>query len=264
MNEHQLLEIRNCVLRFGGLYAVEGVSFQVRKGELLGLIGPNGAGKSSIFNLVTGIYSPTSGEILFDGKVCSGLPASKVTAMGMARTFQNVRLFHSLSVLENVVVAFNLHLTHNWLHAITRGAKFLQEEANVQRRALDLLKIFGLDQDGGRPASALSYGSQRRLEIVRAIATQPKLLLLDEPAAGMNTLEKEELMQLIHFVQGHFGITVLLVEHDMPLVMGICRRIVVMEQGKLLAEGTPQEIQSNPVVIEAYLGRPINNVEKQT
>ena len=161
------------------------MSFQVKKGELLGLIGPNGAGKSSVFNLVTGIYSPTSGEILFEGEVCSGLRASEVTAMGMARTFQNVRLFHSLSVLENVVVAFNLHLSHSWLHAITRGAKFLQEEANVRQQALELLKIFGLDQAGERLATALSYGSQRRLEIVRAMATQPKLLLLDEPAAGM-------------------------------------------------------------------------------
>jgi branched-chain amino acid transport system ATP-binding protein len=257
VNGDHLLEVRNCALRFGGLHAVAGVSFQVKKGELLGLIGPNGAGKSSVFNLVTGIYSPTSGEILFEGKVCSGLRASKVTAMGLARTFQNVRLFHSLSVLENVVVAFNLHLSHSWLHAITRGAKFLQEEANVRQQALELLKIFGLDQAGERLATALSYGSQRRLEIVRAMATQPKLLLLDEPAAGMNTVEKEELMQLIRFVQERFGITVLLVEHDMPLVMGICRRIVVMEQGKLLAEGTPEEIQSNPTVIEAYLGRPL-------
>lgn len=257
MSDTNLLEIQNCVLRFGGLYAVAGISFQVRKGELLGLIGPNGAGKSSVFNLVTGIYRPTSGEIIFEGTVCSGLRANKVTALGIARTFQNVRLFQSLSVLENVIVGFNLHLSHTWLHAVTRGAKFLREEIQVRQRAMELLRIFGLETAADRPASSLAYGSQRRLEIVRAMATQPKLLMLDEPAAGMNTVEKEELMQLIRFIQERFGITVLLVEHDMPLVMGVCQRIVVMEQGKLLAEGTPKEIQENPAVIEAYLGRPI-------
>ncbi len=258
MSDTNLLEIQNCVLRFGGLYAVSGISFQVKRGELLGLIGPNGAGKSSVFNLVTGIYSPTSGEIIFEGTICSGLRANKIAALGIARTFQNVRLFHSLSVLENVIVGFNLHLTHTWIHAVTRGSKFLAEEAEVRQRALDLLKIFGLDTAANRPASALPYGSQRRLEIVRAMAVQPKLLMLDEPAAGMNTVEKDELMKLIRFIQEHFGITVLLVEHDMPLVMGVCQRIIVMEQGKLLAQGTPKEVQRNPAVIEAYLGRPVN------
>ncbi|PWU08669.1 MAG: high-affinity branched-chain amino acid ABC transporter ATP-binding protein LivG [Verrucomicrobia bacterium] len=258
MSEKNLLEVQNCVLRFGGLYAVAGISFQVKRGELLGLIGPNGAGKSSVFNLVTGIYPPTSGAIIFEGTVCSGRRANEIAALGIARTFQNVRLFHSLSVLENVIVSFNLHLSHTWLHAVTRGPKFLREEANMRQRAMELLRIFGLNTVADRPASSLPYGSQRRLEIVRAIATEPKLLMLDEPAAGMNPVEKEELMKLIRFIQERFEITVLLVEHDMPLVMGICQRIVVMEQGKLLAEGTPREIQESSVVVEAYLGRPVH------
>jgi len=258
MNDINLLEVQDCVLRFGGLYAVGGLSFQVKKGELLGLIGPNGAGKSSVFNLITGIYPPTSGEIVFEGTICSGFRANKIAALGIARTFQNVRLFHSLSVLENVIVGFNLHLTHTWLHAVTRGPKFLREEAEVRKRAMELLSIFGLDAAADRPATALAYGSQRRLEIVRAMATDPKLLMLDEPAAGMNPVEKEELMKLIRFIRERFGMTVLLVEHDMPLVMGICQRIIVMEQGKLLAAGTPKEIQENPAVIEAYLGRPVH------
>lgn len=262
MSNNSLLEVQNCVLRFGGLYAISDISFRVEKGELLGLIGPNGAGKSSVFNLVTGIYRPTSGKVLFEGNICSGLRASKIASLGIARTFQNVRLFQSLSVLENVIVGFNLHLSHTWLHAVTRGSKFLQEETKVQKRAMELLQIFGLDASADRPSTTLSYGSQRRLEIVRAMATQPKLLMLDEPAAGMNPVEKDELMKLIRFVQERFGITVLLVEHDMPLVMGVCKRIVVVEQGKLLAEGTPQEIQSNSAVVEAYLGRPIHKEPK--
>ncbi len=249
-----LLELEKVTVRFGGLVAVSEVNFHVEAGELVGLIGPNGAGKTTLFNVVTGVYSPTTGRVRFGGENVGGAAASRITAMGVARTFQNIRLFNSLSVLDNVTAAFNLHLHSGFLGALGRGAGFRQEEEKVREEALALLEIFGLREEAYAPCRSLSYGDQRRLEIVRALATKPKLLLLDEPAAGMNATEKLELMRLIRFTQERFGLAVLLVEHDMKVVMGICQRIAVLEYGRKIAEGTPSEIQSDKRVIAAYLG----------
>ncbi|MEO6053949.1 MAG: ABC transporter ATP-binding protein [Chthoniobacterales bacterium] len=250
-----LLCLRDCSLRFGGLVALGGITLDIRHEELVGLIGPNGAGKTSVFNVITGVYRPTGGEVRFEGRLCNGLRPYRITAQGIARTFQNIRLFSSLSVLENVRAAFTLNLKHGILHALTRGPKFFAEEKQVHEEALHLLELFDLADKKDASCSALSYGDRRRLEIVRALATRPKLLLLDEPAAGMNSTEKTRLMELIRFVQKEFKIAVLLVEHDMKVVMGVCHRILVLDQGHLLAEGTPEQIQKDERVINAYLGR---------
>jgi branched-chain amino acid transport system ATP-binding protein len=223
----------------------------------VGLIGPNGAGKTTLFNLVTGVYTPTTGRIRLGSKDVQGMNSSQITAMGVARTFQNIRLFSSLSVLENVVAAFNLHLQSGFWGALWRGAAFRSEEALIREEALSLLEIFGLREAADAPCRSLPYGDQRRLEIVRALATRPKLLLLDEPAAGMNPTEKVELMRLIRFTQERFRLAVLLVEHDMKVVMGICERIAVLEYGRKIAEGTPGEIQKDRRVIAAYLGEEV-------
>ena len=250
-----LLELEDVTIRFGGLTAVGGVSATVDDQELVGLIGPNGAGKTTLFNLVTGVYAPTSGMIRFDGKPTSGLRPYQLTGLGIARTFQNIRLFPSLSVADNVRVAFHLHLRHDALHSLTRGPRFREEEAELHGRVDELLEIFELGRVRDEPARSLPYGDQRRLEIVRALATRPRLLLLDEPAAGMNPAEKEELTGLIRFVREKFRLAILLVEHDMKVVMGICQRIHVLEYGRKIAEGTPSEIRGNPAVIAAYLGQ---------
>ena len=249
-----MLDVKNLSISFGGLKAVDDFSITIEKGQLYGLIGPNGAGKTTSFNLLAGVYKPDGGRILLDGKDITGHKAIQINQAGIARTFQNIRLFKELSVLDNVKVGLHNHHKYSTLSGILRLPSYYKVEKEMDERAMELLKVFDLDKEFDYKASNLPYGKQRKLEIARALATEPKLLLLDEPAAGMNPNETAELMKTIRFVRDHFDMTVLLIEHDMKLVSGICERLTVLNFGHMLAEGPTSEVLSNPEVIKAYLG----------
>lgn len=249
-----LLEIRNLGISFGGLRAVDEFNMTIEKGALYGLIGPNGAGKTTIFNMLTGVYKPTDGTITLDGENITGKSTIHINRSGIARTFQNIRLFTGQSVLDNVKVGLHNHYKYSTGTGVFRLPSYFRREKEMDEKAMELLKVFDLDKEADLPASGLPYGKQRKLEIARALATQPKLLLLDEPAAGMNPNETEELMNTIHFVRDNFNMTILLIEHDMSLVSGICEKLSVLNFGRLLCEGKTSDVLSNPEVIKAYLG----------
>ncbi len=258
-----VLRVENISIQFGGLRAVNDFSLDLKSQDLVGLIGPNGAGKTTVFNLLTGVYEPTSGTILYkshNGRLyrLEGMPPNRITQLGIARTFQNIRLFPGLTVLENVLVSHHFSIRYNWLEAVLRLPRYWREEARIREQSLELLQIFGLADYADYKANQLPYGQQRKLEIVRALATSPQLLLLDEPAAGMNPQETRQLMDLILFIREHFHLTLLLIEHDMSLVMGICQRVVVLDYGNILAEGPPDHVRNNPEVIRAYLGEDVH------
>ena len=250
-----LLEVKNLGITFGGLKAVDNFNLTLEKGALYGLIGPNGAGKTTVFNLLTGVYKPTTGTFFLDGKELKGKKPAEINKAGIARTFQNIRLFKNLSVLDNVKVGLHNQMKYSTVTGIFRLPGFFKTENKMDEKALELLKVFELDENADTLASNLPYGKQRKLEIARAIATNPKLLLLDEPAAGMNPNETKELMETIRFVRDHFDLTVLVIEHDMSLVSGICEEITVLNFGTELAKGITDEVLKNPEVVKAYLGQ---------
>lgn len=252
-----LLQINNLCKSFGGLSAVLDVNFSLQEDELVGLIGPNGAGKTTMFNLITGVYKPNQGDIVFKEEKIQGLPPYTICKKGIARTFQNIRLFNDLTVLENVKIALHKDVPYSLLAAILRFPSFYKGEETIEEKALELLELFSLADKKDEIASSLPYGEQRRLEIARALATDPTLLILDEPAAGMNANETNDLMDLIRRLKEELKISILLIEHDMSLVMGVCERIYVLDYGQIIAEGKPEEIRNDKRVIEAYLGEEV-------
>jgi branched-chain amino acid transport system ATP-binding protein len=256
-----LLAAKHVTIRFGGLTAVSDFNLSICAHELVGLIGPNGAGKTTVFNLLTGVYHPTEGEIFVGGVATTEFRPYQITALGVARTFQNIRLFKELSLADNVKIGGHIHYKYSSASAVLRTNRFQAAEAEADREAVELLRIFNLNGRARDLAKNLPYGDQRRLEIARALAARPKLLLLDEPAAGLNDSETRDLMQTIHDIRDRFDIAILLIEHNMELVMGICERIIVLNFGKTIAQGTSHEVRNNPLVIEAYLGEPAEAAE---
>jgi branched-chain amino acid transport system ATP-binding protein len=261
MAAEPLLHAKNVTIRFGGLTAVSDFNIEIQPRELVGLIGPNGAGKTTLFNMLTGVYKPSEGEIRIGGTSTREMKPFQITSLGVARTFQNIRLFKELTVLDNVKIGGHIHYKYSGTSAVLHTNRFHEAEEEAEVEAMKLLKIFGLHRRADDYATNLPYGDQRRLEIARALAARPKLLLLDEPAAGLNDSETEALMHTIHDVRDRFQIAILLIEHNMELVMGICERIVVLNFGKTIAVGTPAEIRSNDAVIEAYLGEPASEAQ---
>ena len=249
-----LLDVKKLTKNFGGLTAVGDVTMNLNEGELVGLIGPNGAGKTTLFNLLTGVYEPSEGTVSLDGTILNGMKPYKIASLGLSRTFQNIRLFKEMTVLDNVLIGMANQTSPHLLASFLRLPKYYQSEEELRQKALDLLAIFNLETEADTLAKNLPYGQQRRLEIVRALATKPKILFLDEPAAGMNPQETAELTELIRKIKDEFNITIMLIEHDMSLVMEVTERIYVLEYGRLIAQGTPDEIKTNQRVIEAYLG----------
>lgn len=249
-----ILEVDELGINFGGLRAVNNFSMKIEEGQLYGLIGPNGAGKTTVFNMLTGVYTPTDGTVKLEGKKINGMKPYEITRLGIARTFQNIRLFKDMTVKENVLVALDTQASYGLFSGMFKLPNSLKQEKDMDQEAMSLLEVFHLEKDADKLAKNLPYGKQRELEIIRALGAHPKLLLLDEPAAGMNPQETKNLMETIRLVRDRFNIAILLIEHDMKLVMGICEKISVLNYGMLLAEGTPEEIRINPDVVKAYLG----------
>jgi branched-chain amino acid transport system ATP-binding protein len=249
-----MIELKNITKKFGGVTAINNLSFKVKLGETFGLIGPNGAGKTTAFNIITGNYKPTSGEVIFKNENITDKKPSQIVKLGIARTFQNIRLFSSMSVLENVLIGFDNHIDYNFFEAILRVPKFFKEEKKFKEEAKKILEFLKIDKFADMKATTLSYGNQRKVEIARALATSPDLLLLDEPAAGMNHSESEELAHILEVIKKEFDLTIILIEHDMRFVQKVCNRVIVLDYGKTIFEGTPKEMLEDKEVIKAYLG----------